>query len=157
MFFLMILLISLNVFSISLNELRTEYIKGENNWNNFQELLLTAPVELINGFVLPKETNLLLEGETINLHFKGNELRIISFQIKNNTIINARERTNHEATMKIELTDLTVKKIMYSNNPVSKFLKAKNSREIKITPIGLIPSIKITVIEIISGIIGFFF
>jgi hypothetical protein len=153
---LLILLFSLSVFSVSLNELKTEYSKGESNWNNFYELLLSAPAELANGIILPKEASSMLEGETINLHFEGKELRIISFQVKNNTIINAREETNPNASMKIGIQSFTVKKIIYSKDMLSSFLQAKNSGEIIIKPIGLIPTIKTTIGDIISGILGLF-
>ncbi len=151
----------LNVFSVpnsvSIRDLAIAYSGGESNWSNFYELLLKAPVELVNGTVLPEEASALVEGEIVNLHFEGESLRIVSFEVKNHTIINARDGPSKNATLYVGLKASTVKKIIYSKDMLSEFLKAKNSGEIIIKPIGLIPTIRTTIGNIFSGILGFFF
>ncbi|MBN2127569.1 MAG: hypothetical protein JW703_04235 [Candidatus Diapherotrites archaeon] len=154
--FIAVILFSLSVFSVSMNDLRTEFHKGESNWDNFYDLLLEAPAEMANGTVLPSEAAVVVEGEIVNLNFEGKELHIVSFKVKNNTIINAMEGTSSNATMLVGIKSPTVKKIIYSQDMLTSFLEAKNSGEIIIKPIGLIPTIKTTIGNIISGILGLF-
>ena len=156
-----ILAVSPNIFAVNenfsdLRALMDSYFNADGSLNSAG----LTQVSYANSYAseIPEPVKAVFGNETINIEisFEDASKEIIGIQTKNAQIVVAKKSSFSNPTMNVSVSEKTVKKILSNENRINGFANAYFAGEIKYEALGIIPSIKKSIVDSVISIFRLF-